>query len=87
MNAKRGSMMNENIEVIKLSNNLLECLLLLNDWKSKDEIENMAEQLKLSALGNEEFDSVIKDAHILMAKTVLLMKFEELVDVRKKLLK
>lgn len=79
--------MNENIEIIKLSNSLLECLMLLNEWKSKEEIENMAERLKLSALDNEEFDSVIKNAHTLMAKTVLLMKFEELIAIRKKLLK
>lgn len=73
--------MESSIETYRLSVRLLENLLMLRKFETKQEIENLA-QIMLSNVINGEYPEIIKEAYTLLVHNIELMTYDEMMSFK-----
>ena len=73
---------NMNMESIDLSFKILETILILKDYKSKEEVLKVAHVMRGVALDSEEYPKVVKDAYIEAYKKLEGLSYEEMMEIK-----
>ena len=69
-------------EAFKLSIKLLENLIMLKDFKSKEEIVYLVNNMVANAEANAEYPQVIKDAYNLLARNIEVLEFADILELK-----
>lgn len=73
-------------EAFKLSIKLLENLIMLKDYKSKEEITFLVNNMVANVEANAEYPKVIKDAYNLLARNIEVLEFADILELKSILL-
>ncbi len=73
---------NINMEAMDLSFKILETILILKDYKNKQEILKVADVMRNVALNSDEYPKVVKDAYIEAYKKLDGLSYEEMMEIK-----
>lgn len=69
-------------EAFKLSIKLLENLIMLKDYKSKEEIVYLVNNMVANVESNNEYPKVIKDAYALLQRNIEVLEFVDILELK-----
>ncbi len=73
---------NISMEAMDLSFKILETILVLKDYKTKEEVLKVATVMRGVALESEEYPKVVKDAYIEAYNKLDGLTFEEMMEIK-----
>ena len=73
-------------EAFKLSIKLLENLIMLKDYRSKEEIVFLVDSMVANVEANPEYPKVVKDAYQLLARNIEVLEFVDILELKSILL-
>ena len=75
-------MENISMEAMDLSFKILETVLVLKDYKSKEEVLKVAGVMRGVALDSEEYPKTVKDAYVEAYKKLEGLSYEEMMEIK-----
>ena len=75
-------MQKTSVEAMELSFKILETVLVLKEYKSKEEVLKVADLMRKIALESEEYPKTVKDAYIEAYKKLDGLNFDEMMEIK-----